>query len=82
MIPNIKQRKSAAWAFDAAAYMKRGMIEWIFGAEEVEHHQLYCRFRKEANQKRFGMLKVMGWNIEVLNRLEWTAKLGVKVAYA
>ncbi len=93
MVPNIKQRKNAksrgkkhrkkaAKLFDAILYKQRGMIEGIFGAEETEHHQLYCRFRMGVNQRRFGLLKAIDWNIEVLNRLEHTADLGVKVAYA
>ncbi len=93
MVPNIKQRKNAksrgkkhrkkaAKLFDAILYKQRGMIEGIFGAEETEHHQLYCRFRKDVNQRRFGLLKAIGWNIEVLNRLEHTTNLGVRVAYA
>ena len=93
MVPNIKQRKNArsrgkkhrkkaSGLFDAVLYKQRGMIEGIFGAEEAEHHQLYCRFRKDVNQRRFGLLKAIGWNLEVLNRLEHTADLGVKVVYA
>ena len=79
MTPNIKQkvnarsrgkefRAKAARIFDHATYKKRGMIEGIFGANEAEHHQLYCRFRKNASQRGFGLLKTIGWNIEILNR--------------
>ncbi|MFY9796974.1 MAG: hypothetical protein WAJ93_14910, partial [Candidatus Nitrosopolaris sp.] len=65
--------------FDASIYHYRGLIEGIFGAEEAKHHQLYCRFRLKNNQKRFGLVKSIGWNIEVLNRLQCANKLGLKV---
>ncbi|MGA8083765.1 MAG: hypothetical protein WB988_18080, partial [Candidatus Nitrosopolaris sp.] len=42
---------------------------------EAKHHQLYCRFRLKNNQKRFGLIKSIGWNIEVLNRLQCANKL-------
>ncbi len=81
MRPNIKQRRGAvnrtkrfrrraAWMFDTDVYRYRGLIEGIFGAEESEHHQLFCRFHKRPNQRRFGLIKAIGWNIEVLNRIE------------
>ena len=88
VLPNIKQRtnakkgknrKKAAKIFDASIYHYRGLIEGIFGAEEAKHHQLYCRFRLKNNQKRFGLIKSIGWNIEVLNRLQCANKLGLKV---
>ena len=34
-----------------------GLIEGIFGAEEIKRHQSYCRFRLKNNQKRFGLIK-------------------------
>jgi len=79
VLPNIKQRinakkgknrKKAAELFNASIYHYRGLIEGIFGAEETRHHQLYCRFRLKNNQKRFGLIKSIGWNLEVLNRLQ------------
>ena len=48
------------------------MIEGIFGVEEAEYHQLYCRFRKMQTREGFGLLKAIGWNIEILNRIECT----------
>jgi hypothetical protein len=89
VLPNIKQRtnakkgknrKKAAKIFNASIYHYRGLIEGIFGAEETKHHQLYCRFRLKNNQKRFGLIKSVGWNLEVLNRLQCANKLGLKVA--
>ena len=69
MLPNIKQRinaknkgknrkyrKNASKIFNISLYHYRGLIEGIFGAEETEHHQLYCRFRLKNNQKRFGLI--------------------------
>ena len=73
--PNIKQRtnakkgknrKKVAKIFNASIYHYRGLIEGIFGAEEIKHHQSYCRFRLKNNQKRFGLIKSIGWNLEVL----------------
>ena len=89
VLPNIKQRtnakkgkkqdrKKAAKIFNASIYHYRGLIEGIFGAEETKHHQLYCRFRLKNNQKRFGLVKSIGWNLEVLNRLQCANKLGIK----
>ncbi|MGC1927888.1 MAG: hypothetical protein WA667_02855, partial [Candidatus Nitrosopolaris sp.] len=54
-------------------------IEGIFGAEETKHHQLYCRFRLTNNRKRFGLIKSIGWNLEVLNTLQCANKLGLKI---
>lgn len=87
VLPNIKQRtnakkgknrKKAAKIFNASIYHYRGLIEGIFGAE-VKHHQLYCRFRLKNNQKRFGLIKSIGWNLEVLNRLQCANRLGLKI---
>jgi hypothetical protein len=92
MLPNIRQRKNAknknsnknkyrkkaAKIFNASIYHYRGLIEGIFRAEETSHHQLYCRFRSKNNQKRFGLIKSIGWNLEVLNRLQCANKLGIK----
>ena len=90
MLPNISQRKNAtnknkrfrrqaAKIFDVAVYRYRGLIEGIFGAEESEHHQLYCRLKKRSNQQRWGQMKSIGWNLEVLNRLQCATKLGIEV---
>ena len=92
MLPNIKQRKrrmrtnakgknrkKAAKIFNASVYHYRGLIEGIFGAEEARHHRLYCRFRLKNNQKRFGLIKSIGWNLEVFNRLQCVNKLGLKM---
>ena len=88
VLPNIKQRtnakkgknrKKAAKIFNVSIYHYRGLIEGIFGAEEIKHHQLYCRFRLKNNQKRFGLIKSIGWNLEVLNRLQCANKLGLKI---
>ena len=92
MLPNIKQRinarnkgknreyrKKASKIFNISLYHYRGLIEGIFGAEETEHHQIYCRFRLKNNQKRFGLIKAIGWNLEVLNRLQCANKLGINV---
>ena len=92
MIPNIKQkenaqnkgekmkyRREASQIFNVPVYHYRGLIEGIFGAEETEHHQLYCRFRLKGNQERFGIIKAIGWNMEVLNRLRCANRLGIKV---
>ena len=89
-IPNIKQRedvartskrfrKKAQELFDENLYKKRGMIEGIFGAEEAEGHRLLCRFRKTSTRRRFGLCKAIGWNLEVLNRMECAAKIGIHV---
>jgi hypothetical protein len=92
MLPNIKQkenaqnkgermkyRRKASAMFNVSVYHYRGLIEGIFGAEETEHHQLNCRFQLKNNQKRFGIIKAIGWNMEVLNRLQCANRLGFKV---
>ena len=68
--------------FDEEAYKKRSLIEGIFGAEETEGHRLMCRFRKAATCRRFGLCKAIGWNIEVQNRMECAARIGVPVEAA
>ena len=94
MIPNIKQRKDAvsrgkpnrrkaAGIFDEQEYKKRSLIEGIFGAEETKRHQLHCRFLIESNQRRFGKIRTIAWNLKVLNRLRCANKLGIPIpAYA
>jgi len=90
MFPNISQRKNAtnrnkrfrrqaAKLFDVDVYRYRGLIEGIFGAEESEHHQLYCRLKKRQNQQRWGQIKSIGWNLEVLNRLQCANSLRIEV---
>jgi hypothetical protein len=78
VLPNIKQRtnakkgknrKKAAKIFNASIYHYRGLIEGIFGAEENKHHQLYCRFRLKNNQKRFGLIKSIAWNLQVTKQI-------------
>ena len=87
VIPNIKQRTNAKKGknrkkpikiFNASIYHYRGLIEGIFGAEEIKRSELYCRFRLKNNQKRFGLIKSIGWNLEVLNRLQCANKLELK----
>ena len=81
MIPHIKQRKNATnrgkryrrqagRMFDEEVYRYRGLVEGIFGAEEAEGHRLCCRYRKRSCQYRFGQMLSIGWNLEVLNRIE------------
>ena len=95
MFPNIKQRinanrnkgrnrkyrKKASEIFNLSQYHYRGLIvEGIFGAEETaHHHQLYCKFRLKNNQKRFGLIMGIGWNIGVLNRLQCAKRLEIKM---
>ena len=87
VLPNIKQRtnakkgksrKKAAKIFNASIYHYRGLIEGIFGAGEIKH-SVHCRFRLKNNQKRFGLIKSIGWNLEVLNRLQCANKLGLNI---
>ena len=81
MFPNIKQRinarnkgkkskyrKKASEIFNISLNQYRGLIERIFRAEETAHHKLYCKFKLNNNQKRFGLMMGIGWNIGVLNR--------------
>jgi len=91
MHPNIRQRegsmnkilryrKKASKGFDEGVYHYRGLIEGIFGAEEKANHQLHCRYLIKQNQRRFGVIKAIGWNLQVLNRLRCARILAVKVA--
>ncbi len=88
--PNIRQReasvnkipryrKKASKEFDVDVYHYRGLIEGIFGAEEKADHQLHCRYMIKKNQRRFGMIKSIGWNLHVLNRLQCANKLRISV---
>jgi hypothetical protein len=76
---NMKYRKTASEIFNISLYHYRGLIEGIFGAEETAHHQLYCRFRLKNNQKRFGLIMGIGWNLCVLNRLQCAKRLEIKM---
>lgn len=77
---NMKYRKKASEIFNISLYHYRGLIEGIFGAEETaHHHQLYCRFRLKNNQKRFGLIMGIGWNMGVLNRLQCAKRLEIKM---
>ncbi len=91
MHPNIRQRegsvnkilryrKKASKEFDADVYHYRGLIEGIFGADEKADHQLHCRYFIKQNQRRFGVIKAIGWNLQVLNRLQCAKKLAIQVA--
>ena len=90
MHPNIRQRegsvnkilryrKKASKEFDVDVYHYRGLIEGIFGAEEKANHQLHCRYIIRQNQRRFGIIKSIGWNVRVFNRLECANRLRISV---
>lgn len=90
--PNIKQRthagnpdnanrdkphrKEAAKQFDPVAYDERSLIEGIYGAEETKNHNLHCKMRKTDNRRRFGKVRVICWNLKVLNRFICAHRLG------
>jgi len=75
----LRYRKRASKEFDVGVYHYRGLIEGIFGAEEKADHQLHCRYINRQNQRRFGIIKSIGWNVRVLNRLECANKLRISV---
>jgi hypothetical protein len=88
--PNIKQRenavsrilrhrKMASREFDVEIYHYRGLIEGIFGAEEKANHRLHCRYFIRQNQRRFGIITAIGWNVRVLNRLQCANRMGIPV---
>ena len=62
--------------FDPEKYKRRGMIEGIFGAEEMAGHRLHCRYRKKETQVRFGLLLGITRDICVLNRIRCALELG------
>lgn len=73
VLPNIKQRtnakkgknrKKAAKIFNTSVYHYRGLIEGICG---------------RRNMTVVGLIKSIGWNIQVLNRLQCANKLGLKI---
>ena len=73
-------RKKAAEIFDKDAYKQRALIEAIFGAvEETKNHRLHCRMRLAKNQKRFGKILSIAWNINVLNRFICAHEKGQKI---
>ncbi|MBT0160991.1 transposase, partial [Candidatus Bathyarchaeota archaeon A05DMB-2] len=88
MKPNIKQRETpgrnrglryrrkAAGEFDEAVYRYRGLVEGIFGAEEVENG-LKTRCRLRATQRRWGVARAIGHNLAVLNRLRCAKQLNI-----
>ena len=84
--PNIKQKKynnskrykKRVKEFDEDIYRYRGLIEGIFGAEERANHK-NCRYFIKQNQMRFGIIKAIGWNIQVLNRIQCAKMLAVKI---
>ena len=75
----LRYRKKASKEFDVDVYHYRGLIEGIFGAEEKADHQLHCRYIIKKNQKRFGVIKAIGWNATALNRLQCANILGIQV---
>jgi hypothetical protein len=88
--PNIKQRENAvsrilrhrrmaSKEFDVEIYHYRGLIEGIFGAEEKANHKLHCRYIIRQNQRRFGIITAIGWNVRVLNRLQCANRMGIPV---
>jgi hypothetical protein len=75
----LRYRKRASKEFCVGVYHYRGLIEGIFGAEEKANHQLHCRYFIKQNQRRFGVIKAIGWNLQVLNRLQCARILAIKV---
>lgn len=76
----LRYRKKASKEFDVDVYHYRGLIEGIFGAEEKAGHQLHCRYIIRKNQKKFGVIKAIGWNVRVLNRLKCANRMGIQVS--
>lgn len=88
MKPNIKQRetegtnkglrfrKKAAEEFDEVLYHWRGLVEGIFGAQEVENGLLTrCRLRRR--QRKWGLALCVGHNLAVYNRLRCARQLSI-----
>ncbi len=75
----LRYRKKASKEFDLDVYHYRGLIEGIFGAEEKADHQLHCRSMIKQNQRRFGIIRAVGWNARVLNRIQCAKSLGIPV---
>ncbi len=90
MKPNIKQRKTegtnrglryrrrAAEEFNDAVYRYRGLVEGIFGAEEVENG-LETRCRLRWMQRRWGLARAIGHNLAVLNRFRCAKQLHIEL---
>jgi len=88
MKPNIKQRETAGRnrglrfrrkageEFDEALYHFRGLVEGIFGAEEVENG-LRTRCRLRQTQRRWGLALSVGHNLAVCNRLRCARQLSM-----
>ena len=76
----LRYRKKASKEFDADVYHYRGLVEGICGAEEKADHQLHCRYFIKQNQRKFEVIKAIGWNLQVLNRLQCAKKLAILVA--
>lgn len=72
-------RRRTAELYDSEEYKLRGMIEWIFGAEEARGHRLHCRFTREDNHRRFGMGRAIEWNVRVLGRLRCASEFGISI---
>lgn len=90
MILNIKQgkdatsrgkpnRKRAAGLFNPDEYGLRVLIVGIFGAEETRGHQLRYRLVLAGNRRRFAKGRAIAWNIQILNRFEHAACLGIPI---
>ncbi|TLN00726.1 transposase [bacterium] len=90
MKPNIKQRETegpnrglrhrrrAAEEFNEVVYRYRGLVEGIFGAEEVENGlKTRCRLRKM--QRRWGLAIAIGHNLAVYNRLRCARQLNIEL---
>lgn len=90
MKPNIKQRekggtnrglrfrRQAAEEFNKHVYRYRGLVEGIFGAEEVENGlKTRCRLRKM--QRRWGLALAIGHNLAVYNRLQCARQLSIEL---
>jgi hypothetical protein len=90
MKPNIKQRKTegtnrglrfrkkAAQEFDEALYHWRGLVEGVFGSEEVENG-LLTRCRLSCMQRRWGLALGVGHNLAVYNRLRCARQLSIEL---
>jgi IS5 family transposase len=75
----LRYRSRAAKGFDVMVYHHRGLIEGIFGAEEVKGHRLRTRFRKRGCQERWGLILCIAWNVKVWNRIRCAKELGMEV---
>jgi len=88
--PNIKQRQThgrnrglrfrrrAAQEFNVDAYQYRLLVEGIFGSEHVKQG-LKTRFRLPGNQRKWGLIRAVGHNLSVLNRLQCANQLNIQL---